>query len=73
VTDNGIGIDEVRTKKLFSLESANSTPGTENEKGTGLGLIVCKEFVEKNLGNISFKSEPGQGTSFFVDIPRSSE
>jgi PAS domain S-box-containing protein len=64
VTDNGIGIPSEKQKTLFS--SSTSTPGygTENEKGSGLGLILCKEFVEKNGGKIFVESAPERGSCF---------
>ncbi len=69
VTDNGIGIDESSLKKLFRIEETYSTRGTQNEKGTGLGLILCKEFVEKHRGKFWAKSEVGKGSSFIFSIP----
>jgi len=68
ITDSGKGIDEADQENVFSLK-AKSTFGTNNEKGVGLGLILCKEFVELQHGKISFVSIPGQGTSFVVSIP----
>lgn len=52
VSDNGIGIEAKRLDKLFRIDESNSTYGTDNEKGTGLGLILCKEFVENHGGKI---------------------
>ncbi len=69
VEDNGTGIDPVRLEKIFSLESAVSTRGTRNEEGTGLGLILCKEFVEKNGGEIRVSSYKGKGTVFYFTMP----
>jgi len=68
ITDSGKGIDESDQELVFSLK-AKSTFGTNNEKGVGLGLILCKEFIELQGGTISFVSIPGQGTSFVVAIP----
>jgi len=68
ITDSGKGIDESDQELVFSLK-AKSTFGTNNEKGVGLGLILCKEFIELQGGTISFVSIPGQGTSFVVSIP----
>jgi signal transduction histidine kinase len=64
VRDQGVGIPEENLKGLFSLASQNVSKGTGGEKGTGLGLIICKEFVEKNGGRLIVKSEPGKGSSF---------
>jgi PAS domain S-box-containing protein len=61
VSDNGVGMTSDQTKDLFSL-SAKSTIGTKNEKGTGLGLMICKEMIERHGGTISLKSEAGKGT-----------
>jgi len=68
ITDSGKGIDEIDQEFVFSLK-AKSTFGTNNEKGVGLGLILCKEFIELLGGTISFVSIPGEGTSFVVGIP----
>lgn len=69
--DTGIGIDKSKQKKLFyNYQKTHSTFGTENEKGTGLGLQICKTFVEKNGGKIGFSSEPGKGTVFTVSLPK---
>lgn len=69
VKDSGIGISAERKDKLFRLDESYSTPGTNNEKGTGLGLILCKEFVEKHGGTIWVESEPGKGSVFSFSIP----
>ncbi len=69
VEDNGIGISEDKLDKLFELASATSTKGTENEEGSGLGLILCREFIEKSGGEIWVQSKPGKGTTFFFTIP----
>jgi len=63
VKDSGIGIDEENLKKLFKIEQHYTALGLDNEKGSGLGLILCKEFVEKNGGEITIKSHPNKGTS----------
>jgi len=68
VTDSGIGIPEADQKHIFSLK-AKSTFGTNNEKGVGLGLILCKEFIELQNGTINFISIPGEGTTFMLSIP----
>lgn len=69
VKDSGIGISPEIKEKLFSIEHIRSSPGTENEMGTGLGLILCKEFLEKHNGSISIESTPGEGTTFSVFLP----
>jgi signal transduction histidine kinase len=72
INDNGIGISPENLGKLFKLEENFSTKGTNQEAGTGLGLIVCKEFVEKNGGEISVESNQGSGTTFTITLPSSS-
>ncbi len=69
VKDTGIGIDEDNLPKLFSLDKKISRPGTEGELSTGLGLIVCKEFINKHGGEIWAESEIGKGTTFYFTLP----
>ncbi len=69
VTDNGIGMSEEVREKIFKIEEKYSTPGTKNEQGTGLGLILCKELVETNGGEIYVESEPDKGTTFSFTVP----
>lgn len=69
VSDTGTGIEQVHIKNLFRADSKLSKAGTTNEKGTGLGLILCKEFVEKLKGKIWAESEPGKGSDFKFTIP----
>ncbi len=69
VSDNGIGMDKATMETLFDIVSKKSRPGTNEEEGTGLGLILAKEFVEKNGGQISVESEPGKGTTFTFNLP----
>ena len=69
VSDTGVGIGEEAQKKLFSLASNKLTYGTANEKGTGLGLILCKDFVEKHGGKIWVESELGKGSTFKFMLP----
>ncbi|WP_316821487.1 histidine kinase N-terminal 7TM domain-containing protein [Pedobacter gandavensis] len=68
IHDNGVGIKAETVEKLFSGEN-QSTRGTLNEKGTGLGLVVCREFMERNEGTINVESELGIGTKFNLFIP----
>ncbi|MDJ1506729.1 tetratricopeptide repeat-containing sensor histidine kinase [Xanthocytophaga agilis] len=70
IIDTGVGISPDNLKKLFDLQIGFTTIGTANEKGTGLGLVLCKEFVEKNGGKIFVESEPGKGTQFSITIPK---
>lgn len=69
VTDNGIGISKSDQLRMFKIEENLSTPGTHNEKGTGLGLILCKEFIEKYGGTIWVESKEGVGTTFYFTLP----
>jgi signal transduction histidine kinase len=69
ITDTGVGMDSGDMEKLFDYKSHFSRPGTENEYGTGLGLILAKEFVEENGGKIEIKSEKGSGTTFSIYLP----
>lgn len=69
VSDNGVGIDKETQKKLFDITQKHSTRGTANEKGTGLGLIICKELIEKNKGKIWVESELGKGSDFKFTLP----
>jgi signal transduction histidine kinase len=70
VADTGIGIKPENLDKLFQIEKKLSTSGTNNERGTGLGLILCKEFVEKHEGKIHVESEEGKGSRFVITIPQ---
>ena len=70
VKDNGVGISTDMQEKLFQLDKTHSTKGTANECGTGLGLILCKEFVEKNGGLLKVVSESGTGSTFHFTLPK---
>ncbi len=70
ITDTGVGMDEETLNKLFKLDTHHSSMGTEGESGTGLGLIICKEMVEKNKGEIWVDSDLGKGTTFYFTVPR---
>ena len=69
VNDTGVGIPKDTQHSLFDITDNTSTRGTENEKGTGLGLILCKEFVEKHSGKIWVESEVGEGSAFIFSMP----
>jgi signal transduction histidine kinase len=70
VADTGIGISHENIRKLFDIGAGFTTRGTENEKGTGLGLILCKEFASRHGGAISVESETGVGSKFIVELPQ---
>jgi PAS domain S-box-containing protein len=69
VSDNGIGIPNDNIAKLFDISDVHTSTGTADEKGTGLGLLLCKEFVEKHGGKIWVESEYGKGSRFMVSLP----
>jgi len=69
VSDSGIRISQSKLSKIFGMTEKPSEPGTDKEKGTGLGLLLCKEFVEKHSGKIWVESEIGIGSTFKLIIP----
>lgn len=69
ISDNGIGIKPERFRSLFKITEKISTLGTEKEKGTGLGLLLCKDFVDKNNGHIGAKPNSEKGTTFWFTLP----
>ena len=69
ICDNGIGISEEKQKRLFTTDEIESTPGTEEEKGTGLGLKLCQELMKINNGSISIESKIGEGTCLLITLP----
>ena len=69
IMDEGIGISSEQLEKLFRIDEKFKSTGTAGEKGTGLGLIICREFVEKNGGEIHVRSSPGKGSVFSFTIP----
>jgi signal transduction histidine kinase len=73
VSDNGIGMPEDALKKLFLNDFNETKKGTENEKGSGLGLALCKEFVEMHGGKIWAESQVDKGTTITFSIPGKTE
>ena len=71
ISDDGVGMSQEVVEKLFRLDSKHSTRGTADEKGTGLGLILCSEFIEKNGGKIQVKSTEGRGSVFTITFKAS--
>jgi two-component system sensor histidine kinase/response regulator len=69
ISDDGIGMNEEKCIELFKIASNTTTIGTANENGSGLGLVLCKEFVEKNNGTIWVKSKEGKGSDFKFTLP----
>ena len=69
ITDTGVGMSQSQIDDLFRIDKNTSTEGTEEETGTGLGLILCKEFIEKHGGKIRVESEVDKGSSFIFTIP----
>ncbi|MGA7721992.1 MAG: PAS domain S-box protein [Ignavibacteriaceae bacterium] len=69
VSDNGVGIREEILPGLFNIDQNTSSKGTQNETGSGLGLILCKEFVEMNKGKLAVVSKPGEGSTFSFTLP----
>lgn len=70
VKDNGVGVEKERLEKLFEMSKARSTQGTAGERGSGLGLLLCKEFVEISGGQIWAESEPNKGTVIYFTLPK---
>jgi len=71
VKDNGVGMDAKQKTLLFEMNKSFTTPGTTNEKGSGLGMILCKDFIEKHGGKIWVESSVGIGSEFFFTVPAS--
>jgi signal transduction histidine kinase len=70
ISDTGVGIDLETQSKLFKLDKHLTTLGTENEKGTGLGLVITKEFISLNGGKLEVDSTKGEGTTFIIILPK---
>jgi signal transduction histidine kinase len=73
VRDTGVGIPAGMINDLFKMDVQYSTAGTLHEKGTGLGLILCREFVERHKGRIVVESAEGKGSSFTVILPKNKQ
>jgi signal transduction histidine kinase len=69
VKDTGIGMSREQQSTLFSFGDFHTTRGTEGEQGTGLGLMICHEFIKKHGGKLEATSQPGEGSVFTFDIP----
>ena len=69
IKDSGIGMKPALIEKLFRIDSSYTQPDTKGERGTGLGLVICKEFVDKHKGRINIESEPGEGSVFQIILP----
>lgn len=69
IEDDGIGISKEEMARIFKIGSKHKTLGTQGEKGTGLGLVLCKEFVEKQGGTLNVESQPGKGSKFSFTLP----
>ena len=69
VSDSGIGIPKERLDQLFRMDNTSTTKGTANESGTGLGLLLCYDFVIRNHGNLRAESETGKGSNFIFTLP----
>lgn len=70
VSDNGIGMERNVVNSLFKIDSINTQRGTEDERGTGLGLLLCKDFIEKHKGTITVESKVGSGSTFVFTLPK---
>ncbi|MDX2191321.1 MAG: tetratricopeptide repeat-containing sensor histidine kinase [Bacteroidota bacterium] len=69
IIDNGIGMDKSMLDNLFNPDTRNTLPGTKKEKGSGLGLMLCKDFVQMNRGDITAESKPNEGSTFTIKLP----
>ncbi len=69
IQDQGVGMTKAQLDQLFLEHAIPSTQGTAGEKGTGLGLVLCKRFIEYNNGKISVESEENKGTQFIIQLP----
>jgi len=69
IIDNGIGISDERQKSIFKIDALSSSPGTDGEKGTGFGLVLCKDLIVRNGGEIWLESKKGRGSAFHFTLP----
>ena len=69
IVDNGLGISDENKEKIFKIDAKFLTKGTAGEKGTGLGLNICKELIEKNDGRLDFSTKLGSGSTFYFILP----
>ncbi|MDO8927858.1 MAG: ATP-binding protein, partial [Bacteroidota bacterium] len=69
VADNGVGIPTNKQSEIFQIDKRTNTSGTENEEGTGLGLIICKDFLARNGGQIWVESTQEKGSKFTFSLP----
>lgn len=69
VADTGVGMDDDTKNKIFRIDQNHTTLGTNNEPGTGLGLVLCKDLADKNGGRLWVKSQPGEGSTFYFTLP----
>jgi signal transduction histidine kinase len=69
IIDSGVGIKEQHIQTIFGIDKKYKTMGTNGEEGSGLGLIVCQEFILRHGGKIGVESEPEKGTHFFFTVP----
>ncbi|MCK9410906.1 MAG: ATP-binding protein [Prolixibacteraceae bacterium] len=69
IKDQGVGMNNEQIEKLFKIDENPSTKGTSGETGSGLGMIICKEFIERNKGEIRVSSMEGKGTTFMITLP----
>jgi signal transduction histidine kinase len=70
VSDNGIGLEPEMLNRLFDVSQMRTTKGTANESGSGLGLLLCKNFIEKHRGSIWVESKAGNGSVFKFTLPK---
>lgn len=70
VKDSGIGIAPDHLPHLFKLSEQSKKIGNSKEKGTGLGLVLCKEFIDLNKGKLSVESQPDKGSTFYITLPK---